>query len=74
MSVLTNWGYSITEADTIPNMMDYDEYATFTGREDNPDRVEAELFAACASIRNYVGWHLYPSESCRLEMLAVTAG
>lgn len=70
MSMLTNWGYSITNADILPNMMDYDEYATFTGREDNPDRVEAELSAACASIRNYVGWHLYPSESCRLEMLA----
>ena len=70
MSMLTNWGYSIMEADTIPNMMDYDEYATFTGREDNPYRVEAELSAACASIRNYVGWHLYPSEACRMETIA----
>lgn len=70
MSMLTNWGYTLTELNLVPNMMEYEEYGTYTGRSDNAERVEAEISAACASIRNYVGWHLYPSEACRMETIA----
>ena len=70
MSILTNWGYALVDDDSLFDMMDYAEYCTYSGRSDNTERVEAEISAACASIRNYVGWHLYPSAACRLEMLA----
>lgn len=70
MSILTNWGYTLTEANTVPDMLTGEEYATYSGRNDNAERVGVEISAACASIRNYVGWHLYPSAACRAEMLA----
>lgn len=70
MSVLTNWGYTLTELSVIPNMMECEEYSAYTGRSDNVERVEAEISAACASIRNFVGWHLYPSAECRMETIA----
>lgn len=69
MSLLTNWGYSIEECDTIPVMMDNHEYETYTGRKDNDERVHAEIKAACAAIRNYVGWHLFPGVKCKLKTI-----
>ena len=70
MSLLTNWGYALTEADTLPQMLEYEEYQTFTGRNsDGVDRVFAEINAACAAIRNYVGWHLYPVEECKVSTI-----
>lgn len=70
MSMLTNWGYTLTEVNTMSDMITGAEYATYSGRNDNAERVGVEISAACASIRNFVGWHLYPSEECRAEMLA----
>lgn len=70
MSMLTNWGYTLTEIDRLPDMMDIAEYETYTGRDDDIERVTVEASAACASIRNFVGWHLYPSAACRFETIA----
>ena len=70
MSMLTNWGYTLTEIDRLPDMMDIADYETYTGRDDDMERVKVEASAACASIRNFVGWHLYPSAACRFETIA----
>lgn len=70
MSMLTNWGYTLTEIDRLPEMMDIADYETYTGRDDDMERVTVEASAACASIRNFVGWHLYPSAACRFESIA----
>lgn len=70
MSMLTNWGYTLTEIDRLPDMMDIADYETYTGRDDDMERVTVEASAACASIRNFVGWHLYPSAACRFESIA----
>ena len=70
MNTLTNWGYMLVDTDGIPDMLDVSEYQLYSGRNDDAERVEAEISAACASIRNYVGWHLYPSEACRMETIA----
>ena len=51
-------------------MMDIADYETYTGRDDDMERVTVEASAACASIRNFVGWHLYPSAACRFESIA----
>lgn len=71
MSLLTTWGYTLTEADGLPAMLTVQEYATYTGRNDPPDRIEAEIDSACAAIRNFVGWHLAPSESCQVSINAL---
>ena len=70
MSLLTTWGYSLTELNSIPDMMDADEFREMTGRRDNVDRVEAEISAACGAIRNYVGWHLAPATDCEFKTIA----
>lgn len=71
MSLLTTWGYTLTEADGLPAMLTVQEYATYTGRNDSPDRVEAEIDSACAAIRNFVGWHLGPCEPCQMSVNAL---
>lgn len=68
--ILTNWGYTLPDINTLPDMMTAQEYASMTGRADDTTRVTAEIAAACTAIRNFVGWHLSPSEACKLETIA----
>lgn len=65
--MITTWGYSLPELYTLPDMLTIEQYATLTGRRDDPDRVAYEIEAACGAVRNYVGWHLGPGELCRLN-------
>ena len=67
MSLLTNWGYPLTEECVLPDLLTVNEYATITGRHDKTERVLDEITAAGAAIRNYVGWHLGPSAACRVS-------
>ena len=69
MSLLTNWGYTLTGVDALPDMLDDSEYALITGRNDDSLRVLSEISAASAAVRNYVGWHLYPSLACKLNTI-----
>jgi len=69
MSLITNWGYELPELDLLPDMLDGLEYDQLTGnRYAGDSRVPMNIKAAGAAIRNYVGWHLYPSALCRLDM------
>ena len=67
--MITNWGYTLTDLDTLTDMLTVEEFNTFTGDryEKNCDQVEKEIGAASAAIRNYVGWHLYPETACRMR-------
>lgn len=69
MSLLTTWGYTITDMDSLENMLDVDDFSTLTGGKyrGKDDQIEAEIGAACQAIRNYVGWHLYPSAICNMK-------
>lgn len=70
--MITTWGYSLPELSKLPDMLTADEFDTFTGGKYNDfDRIEAEIGAACAAIRNYVGWHLAPSAQCELNVIAL---
>jgi len=70
MSLLTNWGYTLTEINALQEMLTVQEYKSFTGRNsDGDDRVSLEIGAADAAIRNYVGWHLSPSAACRMDTI-----
>lgn len=67
MSLLTNWGYSLTNMDALPDLLTVDEYETISNRREDAERVFLEIAAAGAAIRNYVGWHLGPSAACRVS-------
>ena len=69
MSLLTLWGYTITDQDSLDTMLDKDEFGTYSGNKyrGKDDQIEAEIKAACSAIRNFVGWHLYPSAICEMN-------
>lgn len=68
MSVLTTWGYALTDVDAVPGMLTVAEYNTFTANKYQSDsRAEPDINAAAAAIRNYCGWHVYPSLACELN-------
>ena len=68
MSVLTNWGYKITNADSLSEMLTVGDFDEFTADKYEGDaRTEPDLKAASSAIRNYCGWHVYPSYNCELD-------
>ena len=68
MSVLTTWGYALTDVDAVPGMLTVAEYNTFTANKYQSDsRAEPDIKAAAAAVRNYCGWHVYPSLACELN-------
>lgn len=68
MSVLTNWDYTITGTDSLAPLLSYNDFNIMTANKHVGDeRVENELRAASAAIRNYCGWHIAPSETCEMS-------
>ena len=68
MSLLTTWGYTLPDVDELPNMVETDDFDEFTAKNYAGDkRVEPDITAASAAVRNYCGWHVYPSEACQLN-------
>ena len=68
MSILTTWGYSMTDVDEVPGMMTLSEFNSMTAEKYLADsRVEPDIKAATDAIRNYCGWHVYPSQACELN-------
>lgn len=66
--IKTLWGYEV-EADTLPDLLDIADFNLYTARRYQGDvRIPKELESASTAIRNYVGWHLYPSLTCSLKM------
>ena len=70
MSMLTNWGYELTEMEQLPDMLSIPDFNMFTANRYAGDvRTAGNISAACSAIRNYVGWHLYPSAACKVKLL-----
>lgn len=68
MSLLTNWGYTLTGVDALENMVTEAEYNEFTANKYASDsRMSSTLTAASAAVRAYCGWHVYPSLVCELS-------
>lgn len=68
MSILTTWGYSMTDVDDVPGMMTLSEFNSMTAEKYLADsRVEPDIKAATAAIREFCGWHVYPSQACELN-------
>jgi hypothetical protein len=69
MSLMTTWGYTLTDADTLPDMLGTEAFDQFTaGKYTGDERTEGNLRAAEAAIRNYCGWHVAPALPCKLTM------
>lgn len=65
MSLLTNWGYTITDADSLADILSLADFNTMTAGKFSGDvRIPASIAAACMGLRNYCGWHVYPSQAC----------
>ena len=70
MSVLTTWGYTLTDLYALPDLLSAEEFDEFTASKYAEDsRVAPNIKAACSAIRNYCGWHVFPSTSCEMTIL-----
>ena len=68
MSLLTPWGYSLNDVDSLPAVLTVDEFNQITAfKYDGDVRTEQNLSAASAAIRNYCGWHVCPELSCEFD-------
>lgn len=66
--LLTNWGYTIENTASLPDLMTVAEFNALTGNKFAGDaRVSSLLASAQITIRNFCGWHLYPSLPCKFE-------
>jgi hypothetical protein len=66
--LLTSWGYTIENTDTLPDLMTVAEFDSLTGNKFAGDaRVPQLLASAQIAVRNFCGWHLYPLLPCRFE-------
>jgi len=67
MSIRTTWGYTITDEGVLPPMLTVEQFNTFTANKYAGDaRIESNIDAACAAIRNWCGWHVYPVQACSI--------
>ena len=55
----------MTDVDEVPGMMTLSEFNSMTAEKYLADsRVEPDIKAATAAIRNYCGGQVYPSQAC----------
>ena len=68
MSLVTNWGYTLTEADALTDFLTDEEFDAFTaGKYDGDARIAPNISSVSQAVRNYCGWHLYPSLACEMR-------
>lgn len=66
--LLTNWGYTIENTASLPDLMTVAEFNALTGNKFvNDTRVSSLLASAQMTVRNFCGWHLFPSLPCKFE-------
>jgi len=67
MNLQTPWGYTITDTVAMEPMLTETEFNVLTANKYAGDtRIAPNIDAACAAIRNWCGWHVYPAQSCQL--------
>lgn len=66
--VLTDWGYTLTTENTLPDILSVADFNTMTANKYSTDsRVATTLTSVSSAIRNYVGWHLTGNYACRAQ-------
>ena len=72
MSLLTPWGYTLTDLSTLTDFITLQEFNAYSGNKYTGDtRIASAIASASQGIRDYVGWHLYPNTACRLEISGI---
>lgn len=67
MMNLTTWGYS--EDGTLSDFITETEFNAYTASKYTGDaRIASNIKSATAAIRNYCGWHVFPSLPCELAV------
>ena len=67
MKLLTNWGYSLADDTDLCDFITQEEFDDFTADKYTGDvRISSDITAASMAVRNYCGWHVYPSADCEL--------
>lgn len=65
MSLITPWGYTISDSDSLDSILTVDEFNALTAdKYASDERVESNLAAVSMAIRNYCGWHVFPQCEC----------
>lgn len=68
MSLMTTWGYTLTDVNALPSILNVIEFDQFTADKYLGDnRSYVNIQAAEAAIRDYCGWHVSPSLACELS-------
>lgn len=65
MILTTNWGYSLASGMALPDIITPAEFDEYTAKKFSGDvRILSAIKAASTAVRNYCGWHIYPSMEC----------
>lgn len=75
MSYLTTWGYELTDAESLADIISVEEFNTFTaGRYSGDVRISSGIASASLALRNYCGWHLAGSLACKISWTVLNRG
>ena len=70
MSFQTNWGYTLTQANSLSDFLTVAEFDAFTNNKFHGDaRIEPNIHSATRAIQNYCSWHVYPNVECEMVYL-----
>lgn len=67
MSLSTQWGYTLTQANELSDFLTQAEFNAFTnGKFTGDARIAPNIASATRAIQNYCSWHVYPSLECEM--------
>lgn len=69
--IQTSWGYTLLDADNMPEILTQEEFNSMTANKYALDsRVPSAIKSVTAAVRNYCGWHIAGSQRCELVLNA----
>ena len=75
MSLITSWGYTIPNADTLADLISAEEFNALTASKYAGDtRIASVITAASMAVRDYCGWHVSPPLPCIFEADSISTG
>jgi len=67
--IQTSWGYTLLDADNMPEILTQAEFDSMTANKYALDsRVLSAIKSVTAAVRNYCGWHIAGSQRCELVL------
>lgn len=67
--IQTSWGYTLLDADDMPEILTQEEFNSMTANKYALDsRVLSAIKSVTAAVRNYCGWHIAGSQRCELVL------